>query len=134
MLVMEFDGSCRKNPGGPGGYGVVIKRDGRIVDELVGKLKNMDDMTNNRTEYLALIIGLKYLNKHYPDESVICRGDSKLVIKQMIGECSVKGSGLFHLWKKASKVANKMNISFEWIKREENSRADELSRRKIVLE
>lgn len=131
---MEFDGSCRNNPGGPGGYGVVIKKDGRIIDELVGSLQNMDDMTNNKTEYIALIIGLKYIKKNYPDESVICKGDSKLVINQMIGDSSVKGSGLFHLWKRASKVANKMNISFEWVKRDKNGRADELSRRKISPE
>jgi len=132
MLVMEFDGSCTKNPGGTGGYGVVIKRDGKIIDELVGQMKNMDDMTNNRAEYLALIIGLKYLKTNYPDEPIICRGDSKLVISQMIGESSVKSDRLFDLWKKASKVAGDMNISFEWIDRKENKRADELSRRKVI--
>lgn len=132
MLVMEFDASCRENPGGPGGYGVVIKRDGKIIDELVGPLKNMDDMTNNRAEYLALIIGLKYLKSRYPDEPIICRGDSRLVIRQMIGESSVDTDSLFDLWKTASKVAGDMNISFEWIERDENKRADELSRRKIM--
>jgi len=132
MLIMEFDASCRKNPGGPGGYGVVIKRDGKIIDELVGPIKNMDDMTNNRAEYLALIIGLKYLKSNYPDEPIICRGDSRLVIRQMIGESSVDTKSLFYLWKKASKVAGDMNVSFECIDREENKRADELSRRKIT--
>ena len=132
MLVMEFDGSCTKNPGGTGGYGVVIKRDGKIIDELVGQMKNMDDMTNNRAEYLALIIGLKYLKTNYPDEPIICRGDSKLVISQMIGEASVKSDRLFDLWKRASKIAGDMNISFEWIDRKENKRADELSRRKVI--
>jgi len=132
MLVMEFDGSCTKNPGGTGGYGVVIKRDGKIIDELVGQMKNMDDMTNNRAEYLALIIGLKYLKTNYPDEPIICRGDSRLVIAQMIGESSVNSDSLFDLWKKASKIAGDMNVSFEWIDRNENKRADELSRRKVM--
>ncbi len=134
MLRMEFDGSCRENPGGPAGYGVVIKRDGKTIDELVGTFKNSEDMTNNRAEYLALIIGLKYIKSHYPDEAVICRGDSKLVIKQIQGQFSVNSPSLFDLWEKASKIANSMNVTFEWISREDNRRADELSRRKVPAE
>jgi len=34
---------------------VVIKKDGRIIDELAGSVKNMNDITNNRVEYLALV-------------------------------------------------------------------------------
>lgn len=134
MLIMEFDGSCKKNPGGPGGYGVVIKKNGQILDEVVGPLKNDNDLTNNRAEYLALIIGLKYIRAKYPDEPIICKGDSKFVIKQMVGECSVKNDSLFDLWKKASKLAGEMNVSFEWIERKENKRADELSRRMVKPE
>ncbi|MBS3816697.1 MAG: reverse transcriptase-like protein [Candidatus Thermoplasmatota archaeon] len=134
MLIMEFDGSCLKNPGGPGGYGVVIKKDGRTIDELTGKIRKMDGLTNNRAEYLALIIGLKYLKMHYPEESVICKGDSMLVIKQMEGSLSVNRDDLFDLWKKASKAVKGMNVSFEWIEREENGRADELSRRMVPVD
>lgn len=134
MLKMEFDGSCKENPGGPGGYGVVIRKNGKIIDELVGPLKNSDNMTNNRVEYLALIIGLKYIKNKYPGGSVICKGDSKLVIQQIQGQQSVKSNGLFDLWEKASKIANSMNVSFEWINRNENKRADELSRRMIPIE
>ncbi len=134
MLKMEFDGSCRENPGGPGGYGVVIKKEGKIIDELVGPLKNSEELTNNRVEYLALIIGLKYIKTKYPDESVICKGDSKLVIHQIQGHISAKGNGLFDLWEKASKVANSMKVSFEWIDRNENKRAHELSRRMIPID
>ncbi|MFP3871845.1 MAG: ribonuclease HI family protein [Candidatus Natronoplasma sp.] len=133
MLVMEFDGACRNGTPGCGGYGVVIKKDGRIIDELAGSIRNMDGLTNNRAEYIALIIGLKYLKVHYPGRSVICRGDSRVVINQMIGESSVNNDNLFDLWKKASKVANKMNVSFEWIERDRNKRADELSRRRIPV-
>lgn len=133
MLIVEFDGACRETPTPSGGYGVVIKKDGRVIDELAGSIKNMNDITNNRVEYIALIIGLKYLKTHYPEQSIICRGDSKLVINQMTGEFSVNSDNLFDLWKKASKVANKMNVSFEWIERDRNKRADELSRRKIPV-
>lgn len=134
MLTMEFDGSCKENPGGPGGYGVVIKKDEKIIDELVGPLKNSEELTNNRVEYLALIIGLKYIKTKYPSESVICKGDSKLVIQQIQGHLSVKSNGLFDLWEKACKVANSMNVSFEWVSRNEIKRADELSRRKIPID
>ena len=132
MLRMEFDGSCEVGSEGNAGYGVVIKRDGKIIDELVGTLENKGWMTSNRAEYMALIIGLKYIKERYPGESVICRGDSKLVIRQIQGDMPVNSNGLFDLWKKASKLANSMNISFEWVHRSKNKRADELSRRKIV--
>lgn len=129
---MEFDGSFQINSDGMAGYGIVIRKGGKIIDELVGTFKDSNCMTSNRAEYLALIIGLKYLKIHYPDESVICRDDSKLVIRQIQGCMSVNSNGLFDLWKKASKLANSMNISFEWVERSMNKRADELSRRMIM--
>lgn len=49
------DGSSRPNPG-PGGWGVVFVREGRIISEMNGY---NPDTTNNRMELTALIEGLK---------------------------------------------------------------------------
>ena len=48
-------------------------------------------MSSNVAEYAALILALKYLKKHgYFDKSILVRGDSKLVIKQMSGKWKIK--------------------------------------------
>ncbi|MHB8135113.1 MAG: ribonuclease HI [Anaerolineaceae bacterium] len=47
------DGACTGNPG-PGGYGVVIKQDGKTTELSQGYILT----TNNRMELLAAIVGL----------------------------------------------------------------------------
>ena len=67
------DGSARGNPG-PGGYGIVLKFNGK-EKEISGGFKLT---TNNRMELLALIIALENLkSKSYPIEVY---SDSKYVI------------------------------------------------------
>ena len=50
------DGACTGNPG-PGGYGVVIKQDGKRTELSQGYMLT----TNNRMELLAAIVGLGLL-------------------------------------------------------------------------
>ena len=70
------DGSCSGNPG-PGGWGVVRVRDGRVVDERYG-----DDpaTTNNRMEFEAMIAGLAMID---PDEAETVYSDSRLVVQTL---------------------------------------------------
>jgi ribonuclease HI len=50
------DGSCLKNPGGPGGYAAIIFRDDELIEEVNGR----DAVTtNNRMELMAAVIGLR---------------------------------------------------------------------------
>lgn len=53
------DGSSLGNPG-PGGWGVVVVEDSKIIKELGGFDKNT---TNNRMELMAVIEALKYIRK-----------------------------------------------------------------------
>lgn len=53
------DGSCLKNPGGPGGYGVILKC-GERYKELSGGLEST---TNNYMELMAVFAGLRALKK-----------------------------------------------------------------------
>ena len=48
------DGSCLKNPGGPGGYAAVIFRDEELIEELSG---GDAVTTNNRMELMAAVVG-----------------------------------------------------------------------------
>jgi len=70
------DGSCSGNPG-PGGWGAVRVRAGRIIEERSG---NEADTTNNRMELTAMIEGLRMLA---PDESTTVYSDSQLVVNTL---------------------------------------------------
>jgi ribonuclease HI len=36
LYTIDTDGSCLKNPGGPGGYAAVIFREGEMIEALSG--------------------------------------------------------------------------------------------------
>lgn len=60
MEIIEIytDGSSLGNPG-PGGWGVVVVADNKIIKELGGYDKNT---TNNRMELMSVIEALKYIS------------------------------------------------------------------------
>ncbi|NLF24975.1 MAG: ribonuclease HI [Deltaproteobacteria bacterium] len=67
------DGGSRPNPG-PGGWGVVHVKDGKILRELSGGDPNT---TNNRMELTALTAGIKLIE---PDQSITIYTDSELCV------------------------------------------------------
>lgn len=78
-IEMWTDGSCKVNPGGPGGWAVILESDGRRK-ELSGRLS---ETTNNRAELLAVINGLRAL-KGGPHD-VTLHTDSQYVIYAVRG-------------------------------------------------
>ena len=100
MIVNLYtDGACKGNPG-PGGWGVVIIKNGMPVDEIYGGELNT---TNNRMELLAVIHGLTYIEE---GDAVRVNTDSMYVkngITSWINKWVENG------WKTAAKkdVANK---------------------------
>ena len=70
------DGSCAGNPG-PGGWGAVFVRDGRIVAQQHG---SEPATTNNRMELTAMIAGLRMLAR---DDAVTVHSDSQLVVNTL---------------------------------------------------
>ena len=68
------DGACKGNPG-PGGWGVVIIKNGMPVDEIYGGELNT---TNNRMELKAVIEALSALSKPC---KVTLTSDSTYVLK-----------------------------------------------------
>ena len=125
------DGSARGNPG-PGGYGIVLKFNGK-EKEISGGFKLT---TNNRMELLALIIALENLkSKSYPIEVY---SDSKYVIdsitKRWVDNWKLKqfkGKKNKDLWLRYLAVQNNLTITFHWVKghagHPENERCDELA-------
>ncbi|ALU11416.1 ribonuclease H [Ignicoccus islandicus DSM 13165] len=128
---MYFDGLCEpKNPGGVATYGFVAKSDGRVICKgkgVVGAGFLGDDVTNNVAEYTALIRGLECL-KEKGIKKVKIRGDSQLVIRQLKGEYRVRSERMKPLYRKAMELLKDFEYQLEWVPRELNKEADQLSR------
>jgi ribonuclease HI len=56
LYTIYTDGSCLKNPGGPGGYAAVTFREGEMIEELSG---GEAVTTNNRMEIMAAVVGCR---------------------------------------------------------------------------
>ena len=143
-IKMYTDGSARKNPNGPGGYGVVVhyinkKNEIKKVEEFTGGFKLT---TNNRMEMMAVIVGLESLNKKY-DVTIV--SDSKYVVNAInegwlenwekndwLGS-NKKPVKNRDLWMRLRRIMNRHNVKFEWIRghagHKENERCDYLATR-----
>lgn len=119
-----FDGAAKPNPGEIG-MGVSIIDD--KLCEIDWGYAYKPYGTNNEAEYLSVILLMRQALYHGYTR-LDCYGDSQVVIKQINGEWSVSAESLKKLNKKALELASKFEyISFTWIPRNKNSRADELS-------
>lgn len=138
-VVSYFDGACEpKNPGGNMGMGAFVlnKKRERIFtySEYIASSKLEGQTSNNIAEYMSLIKVLEFFVKeNLQSEKIIICGDSQLVIKQMTGEYGCNGGLYTPYYKKAIELSKQFsNIRWEWIPREKNSVADELSKRELI--
>lgn len=123
--VIEADGGSRGNPG-PAGFGsVLINADtGEVIAELG---QTIGIATNNVAEYSGLIGGLKLAKEHAPNASLDVRMDSKLVVEQMAGRWKIKHPDMKPLAMEAQSLARQFrHVTWTWIPREQNKRADAL--------
>lgn len=124
-VVVEADGGSRGNPG-PAGYGAVVL-DPDTGEVLAERNESIGTATNNVAEYGGLIAGLRAARELGADH-VAVRMDSRLVVEQMKGNWQVKNEGLRPLAREAVQLRQSFaEISFEWIPRELNKRADALA-------
>lgn len=132
------DGACRGNPG-PGGWGVLLRYNGKIKELYGGEAHT----TNNRMELLAAIQGLSALTR---PSQVILTTDSQYVrkgITEWLAGWKRKGwltadkkpVKNVDLWQRLDAVAQQHQISWHWIKghsgHPENDIADALANRGI---
>jgi probable phosphoglycerate mutase len=122
---VEADGGSRGNPG-PAGYGaVVLSPDGS--DVLAERSEFLGTTTNNIAEYQGLIAGLGAA-RDLGAREVEVRMDSKLVIEQMSGRWQVKHPALRPLAREALELRQAFDaVSFTWVPRAQNTRADRLA-------
>jgi ribonuclease HI len=109
ILHTYSDGGARGNPG-PAAIGVVLcSAAGKVLRETA---ECVGDMTNNKAEYHAMLKALE-LAKAMKAKTLLCHGDSELIIFQLQGVYRIKDAGLKTLAEKVQSAASGF-ASVEW--------------------
>ncbi|MGW0757212.1 bifunctional RNase H/acid phosphatase [Streptomyces sp. NPDC002814] len=124
-FIVEADGGSRGNPG-PAGYGAVVT-DAATGETLAETSEYLGIATNNVAEYRGLLAGLRAAHALDPAATVHVRMDSKLVVEQMSGRWKIKHPAMKPLAAEAAAVFGVEQVTYEWIPRELNRRADRLA-------
>ncbi|CAN5867772.1 bifunctional RNase H/acid phosphatase [soil metagenome] len=131
-LVVEADGGSRGNPG-VAGYGAMV-RDGDTGELLAERAAPLGKASNNVAEYSGLIAGLQAVLDlgMAQGAAVEVRMDSKLVVEQMAGRWKIKHEDMRRLALQARDVVRQVQaaggrVTYTWVPREANTRADLLS-------
>ena len=130
-ITIYTDGGSRGNPG-PAGAGIVFcNEEGKIFKKYSHYLG--DKLTNNESEYLAVIFALKNFKKFFGTKiaktsTVYLKSDSQLIVKQMKGEYKVKDPEIQKLFLEVWNLKTDFqDVKFKFIKREKNQEADALA-------
>lgn len=124
-----FDGAVEPtNPGGHGGYGVVVYRGDSVLFSDAVYVGRWPDLSNNVTEYCGAIGVLRFLLREGITTAKVY-GDANIVIHQLNGKWKARSGAYIPYYREAYTLRLKLpNVVFEWIPREMNSAADELSK------
>lgn len=135
-IVIYTDGGSINNPG-PGGYGVVMIRDG-MRREFSGGFRLT---TNNRMELMGCLVALRQLQERhkrvtlYSDSSYVVNGITKGWAKNWRRKGWIKSDGKPavnpDLWAELLELIDGLDITFNWVRghagNPENERCDELA-------
>jgi ribonuclease HI len=129
------DGACRGNPG-PGGYGVIMRYNGREKEYSQG----FGGTTNNRMELLAAVTGLSKLTERckvtlYSDSQYLVNGIEKGWAKKWRANNWVKGDKKpalnADLWSELLRLVELHDVKIIWVRghdgHPENERCDKLA-------
>ncbi len=142
-IEVYTDGGCISNPGGNGGYGVVLLYK-NFRKELSGGYKNT---TNNRMELMAAIKGLEALKEKcdvtlYSDSKYLTDAVEKgwLISWRNKGWMRSKKEEVknLDLWKRLWELIQKHEVKFRWVPGHagniENERCDQLATEAMNLQ
>lgn len=133
MIEAWFDGAVEPmNPGGHGGFGIVVKRDGAIIHSESVYLGRWPSLSNNCAEYAGCIGVLRYFIRQDIKRAVVY-GDANLIVNQINGRWKVKSGAYVPYFHEAFALKAQLpEVAIAWIPREQNSEADELSKRAVL--
>lgn len=123
-LKIFCDGGSRGNPG-PAASAFAVFKNGKLIykDSLY-----LGVATNNVSEYMSVLIALKWLLKNSGKADMYFTVDSQLVKKQLTGEYKIKNQKLKELSIKIKRIEKKISgdTFYKWSPREHNKVADQL--------
>jgi ribonuclease HI len=131
LVEVHFDGACQPpRGGGVATYGFVIEGEGLEHEESGLAVRPWSESaSNNVAEYVAAINALVWLRGRSFTGTVLLLGDSQLVVRQMQGEYEVRSERLRPYHDHLVKLVQEFTeVRFAWVPREENQRADALSK------
>jgi ribonuclease HI len=138
VVRIYTDGACKGNPG-PGGWGAILRMDGREKELFGGEAQT----TNNRMEMTAVIRALEALEgpcevEVYTDSQYVQKGISEWLPDwkrrgwRTADRKPVKNADL---WKELERAAGAHRVTWHWVKghagHPENERADVLANRGV---
>jgi ribonuclease HI len=135
LVEVWYDGCCEPvNPGGNAAFGALIKVDGQTIWDRSGFIGSGPGMSNNVAEYSGMIGVLeKLIELGMKKERILVRGDNMITIMQMAGKWRARRGLYIPYFQKCEALVRQFpRIDFEWIPREQNGEADELSKRVLI--
>lgn len=123
LLTIHTDGGARGNPG-PGAIGVLIERDGRII-EAFGRFIG-DRVTNNEAEYTAVEVALTRA-RDLGATDILLFLDSELVVNQLKRNFKIKDKDLGKIFLRIWNLMQGFRgVTVKHVPRDENAGADAL--------
>ena len=119
------DGSCLRNPGGPGGWAAIVL-DGTLTMHLAG---GEDRTTNNRMELTAAIEGLKSVSK---GRLVRVHSDSEYLVNTMTRGWKRRKNR--DLWALLDAETATRDVSWQWVKAHAGHPLNEMADRMALEE
>lgn len=129
MIECFFDGAVQpRNPGGHGGYGMLIRQNYQTIYSEAVYIGRWPALSNNVAEYAGVIAALRYLLKHGITEAII-RGDASMIVGQLNSSMRAKHGAYVPYYEEAYALRAQLpKVKIEWIPREMNQAADDLSK------
>jgi ribonuclease HI len=109
------DGSCLKNPGGPGGWAFTVLENGEQWTLSGGD----PNTTNNRMELMAIIEALRFVQGN----EYVLYTDSELTMKCATGVYKKKANT--DLWNEYEVVSRDKKIHWNWVKAHNGNKMNE---------
>lgn len=133
LIEAWFDGAVEPvNPGGHGGYGMLVKRDGQTIHGEAIYMGRWPTLSNNCAEYAGCISVLRYFIKHNVKRAVVY-GDADMIVKQVNGEWRIRGGAYIPYFHEAYALKQQLpEVVIVWIPREQNVEADNLSKQAVL--
>jgi len=123
--TLHFDGSCQPNPGKMQIGIYIYNTNNKSEKYYITKKLGMG--TNNVAEFVACLVGIKYIKNILKCNNMIIYGDSNLTINIINNKWNTKHKNLEGLAKLLRTELKNVSFTAQWIPREENEVANDIS-------